>query len=72
MALVELGKFGFPEGEIVAGRLRSEGIEAITFDTGTHLVEGAFRLVPIRVMVDEDDVAAARAILATPAELPDF
>jgi hypothetical protein len=72
MALVELGKFGFPEGEIVAGRLRAEGIDAITFDTGTHLVEGGFRIVPVRVMVDEDDLAEAKAILASPAALPDF
>jgi hypothetical protein len=66
MALAELGRFGFPEGEIVAGRLRAAGIEAITFDTGTHLVEGGFRMVPVRVMVDEEDLAEARAILATP------
>lgn len=72
MALVELGKFGFPEGEIVAGRLRAEGIDALTFDTGTHLVEGGFRMVPIRVMVDEDDLAAARAILDTPPALLNF
>ncbi|MGN6375834.1 MAG: putative signal transducing protein [Sphingomonas sp.] len=66
MALVELGRFGFPEGELVAGRLRAAGIEAVTFDTGTHLVEGAFRMIPIRVMVDEDDLDEARAILAEP------
>lgn len=70
MALVELGKFGFPEGEIVAGRLRAEGIDAITFDTGTHLVEGGFRMVPVRVMVDEDDFAEARALLDQPPPDP--
>lgn len=63
MALVEFGRFGYPEGEIVAGRLQSEGIDAVVFDTGTHLVEGAFRFIPLRVMIDEDDLAAARRII---------
>lgn len=67
MALVELGRFGFPEGEIVAGRLRSEGIGAITFDAGTHVLEGGFPMAPVRVMVDEEDLAEARAIIARPA-----
>lgn len=64
MALVELGRYGFPEGEIVAGRLRAEGIEAVVFDVGTHLVEGAFRFIPLRVMVDDADLAAARLVIA--------
>ena len=72
MALVELGKFDYPEGEIIAGRLRAAGIDAITFDTAVHLALGAFRMVPVRVMVDEDDLAEARTILASPPPLPDF
>lgn len=66
MALVELGSYGFPEGEIVAGRLRAAGIEAITFDSGVHQALGGFLMVPVRVMVDDDDLDRARAILAAP------
>jgi hypothetical protein len=66
MALVELGKYDFPEGEIVAGRLRAAGIDAMTFDSAVHLALGGFRMVPVRVMIDEQDLDEARAILAEP------
>jgi hypothetical protein len=63
MSLVELGGFSYPEAHIIIGRLESEGIPAIAFDAGTHMIEGSFRLIPVRVMVDEDDLAAARKII---------
>jgi hypothetical protein len=74
MALVELGRYGFPEGEIIAGRLRAAGIDAVTFDSAVHQALGGFLMVPVRVMVDETDLAAARAILASPPDqdLPDY
>ncbi|MES2096619.1 MAG: DUF2007 domain-containing protein [Pseudomonadota bacterium] len=67
MSLVELGGYSYPEAHIIIGRLESEGIPAIAFDAGTHMAEGSFRLIPVRVMVDEDDLAAARAVLAQAA-----
>ena len=67
MSLAEVGAYSYPEAHIVIGRLESEGIPAIAFDSGTHLVEGSFRLIPVRVMVDEDDLATARRILAEAA-----
>lgn len=63
MSLVELGAYSYPEAHIVIGRLESEGIAAIAFDAGTHMAEGSFRLIPVRVMVDRDDLARARHIL---------
>ena len=63
MSLVELGGYSYPEAHIIVGRLESEGIPAIAFDAGTHMAEGSFRLIPVRVMVDEDDLALAQRLL---------
>ena len=67
MSLVELGGYSYPEAHIIIGRLESEGIPAIAFDAGTHMAEGSFRLIPVRVMVDDEDYAAARKLVETPA-----
>ena len=64
MALVELGRFARPEAYILVGRLESEDIPAIAFDAEMSLGEGSAFLIPVRVMVHEDDLAAARAIVA--------
>lgn len=63
MSLVELGRYSYPEAHIIVGRLESEGIPAIAFDAGTHMAEGSFRLIPVRVMVDEDDLVLAQRLL---------
>ena len=63
MALVELGRFERNEAYIIVGRLDSEGIDAIAFD-GDSNIYGNWLLIPVRVMVDEDDLAAASALLA--------
>lgn len=63
MSLVELGRFSRNETHILVGRLDSEGIPAIAFDGETSVGEGSWFLIPVRVMVDEDDLAAARALL---------
>lgn len=63
MSLVELGGYSYPEAHIIVGRLESEGIPAIAFDAGTHMAEGSFRLIPVRVMVDEDDLGLAQRLL---------
>jgi hypothetical protein len=66
MALVELGRFARIEAQMLVGRLESEGIPAIAFDGETSLAEGSWLLIPTRVMVDEDDLTAARAIAEHP------
>ena len=63
MALVELGRFARPEAHILVARLESEDIPAIAFDAEMSLGEGSAFLIPVRVMVDEDDLAVARAIV---------
>jgi hypothetical protein len=67
MALVELGRFDRQEAYIVQTRLESEGIMSFVFDAGASIADGSWLLIPVRVMVDDEDVAAARGLL----ELPD-
>ena len=63
MALVELTKFyNGMEAGVVRGRLAAEGIESFLFDFDTALEAVGF-LVPVRLMVDEDDLETARKIL---------
>jgi len=64
MSLVELGRFNRNEAHIIVGRLDSEGIDAIAFDGEASIGDGSYFLIPVRVMVDDEDLAAARAILA--------
>ena len=63
MSLVELGRYDRNLANILVGRLESEGIDAVAFDGGASVADGSWLLIPVRVMVDEDDEAAARAIL---------
>ncbi len=66
MALVLAASFfRVSEAEIVRGRLAAEGIEAILFDTGINLVEVGGGAAPVRLMVDEDDLADTLAVLAS-------
>lgn len=64
MSLVELGRFPRNEAHIVVARLEADGIPAIAFDGETSIGEGSWFLIPVRVMVDEDDLSAARAAIA--------
>ncbi|PZU80047.1 MAG: hypothetical protein DI530_06685 [Sphingomonas sp.] len=62
MALVELGRYDRNLANILVSRLEAEGIPALAFDGGASIADGSWLLIPVRVMVDEDDLAAARAI----------
>ncbi|HWK34782.1 putative signal transducing protein [Sphingomonas sp.] len=62
MSLVELGRYDRNLANILVGRLEAEGILAIAFDGGASIADGSWLLIPVRVMVDADDLAAARAI----------
>lgn len=64
MSLVELGRYDRNLAAIIVGRLESEGIDAIAFDGGSSIADGSYLLIPVRVMVDDDDLAAASAIVA--------
>ena len=63
MSLVELGRYSRNEALIIVGRLESEGIFAIAFDGDMSIGDGSYLLIPVRVMIDEDDLPEARAII---------
>ncbi len=63
MPLTELGRFPRVEAQIIVGRLESEDIPAVAFDGEASIGDGSWLLIPVRVMVDEDDLAAARRIV---------
>ncbi len=64
MALAELGRFDRNLAYIIVGRLASEDIPAIALDSEASIADGSYLLIPVRVMVDADDLPAARAIIA--------
>ena len=66
--LVELGRYADPMlGAIVRGRLEAAGIPAFCFDSGMNIAEGAPMLFQVRLMVLEEDLDEARAVLAEDA-----
>ena len=66
MALVELSKYyNVFEASLVQGRLEAEDIASVLFDTEMNW-GGLDGVVPVRLMVDEDDLKDAREILARP------
>ena len=67
MTFAELGRFNRNEAHILIGRLGSEGIDAVAFDGETSIGDGSYLFIPVRVMVSEADLAAARKIVADAA-----
>ena len=67
MSLVEIGRFDRNLAFIVIGRLESENIPAVAFDGNASIADGSALFIPVRVMVDDDDEAAARKIIADAA-----
>ncbi|KKI19281.1 DUF2007 domain-containing protein [Sphingomonas sp. ABOLG] len=63
MMLVELGRYDRNLASILAARLESEGIVALTFDAGASIADGSWLLIPVRLMVDEDDLDRARFVV---------
>jgi hypothetical protein len=63
--LVELDRYADATlAHIVRGRLEAAGIPAFCFDTGMNLAEGAPITFQARVMVLEDNLSEAKALLA--------
>ena len=64
MSLFEIGRFARNEAHMVIGLLDSAGILAVALDGNASIADGSSFFIPVRVMVDEEDVAAARSIIA--------
>jgi hypothetical protein len=64
MALAELAKYyNVFEASLVKARLEAEDIASVLFDTEMNW-GGLDGVVPVRLMVDEDDLGPARRIIA--------
>jgi len=61
--LVELGRFGGVEADIIVGRLASEGIDAVASGRGL----ASLYPLAVTVMVEQRDLTAARKIVADAA-----
>jgi len=66
MALVELGRFNYFEAQLLVSRLEADGIMAFAFDSGASIADGSRFLIPVRVMVDDEDLAAASIVRDMP------
>ena len=65
MALVELVRLpNGVEAELLRGRLESAGVHAVCFDTGMNIAESVGLMIPVRVMVLDEDLAEARSLMA--------
>lgn len=65
MALVELVRLSNgAEAELLRGRLESAGVHAICFDAGMNIAESVGLMIPVRIMVLDEDLAEAQALIA--------
>ena len=65
MALVELVRLpSGAEAELLRGRLESAGVHAVCFDAGMNIAESVGLLIPVRIMVLDEDLAEAQALIA--------
>ena len=65
MALVEAGSFyNGVEAAIAQSRLSADGIDSFIFDAEMNWGGGLHNVVPVRLMVEEEDEGLARQILA--------
>lgn len=70
--LVELDRYADSMlAQIVRGRLEASGIPAFCFDTSMSLAESMPLMLPIRLMVLTEDLAAAQALLEQDADIGD-
>jgi len=69
MALVEAAKFfNVFEASLARARLEAEDIPSILFDTEMNWGGVDLGVVPVRLMVDDEDLATAQRILAASPE----
>lgn len=65
MALVMAARFyTAAEAEMARAFLASAGLQSFVFDAGINLVELGGIAAPVRLMVDEDELEEALALLA--------
>ena len=69
MSLVELARYGLQlDADLARLMLEDEGIGAVVFDGQAHSFYGGFGLIPVRLMVLDEDYDEAFAILIADAK----
>ncbi|MBB5705058.1 DUF2007 domain-containing protein [Sphingopyxis panaciterrulae] len=64
MPLVELVRLpSGVEAELLRGRLESAGVPAVCFDAGMNIADSVGLMIPVRVMVLDEDLAEAQALM---------
>ena len=64
MALTELVRLpNGAEAELLRGRLESAGVHAVCFYAGMNIAESVGLMIPVRIMVLEEHLDDARALL---------
>lgn len=62
--LVELGRYpNAMEAAMVRGCLAAAGIDSVAFDGGMNIAESVGMVIPVRVLVHENDLDDAREAL---------
>ncbi len=65
MPLVELIRLpSGAEAELLRGRLESAGVSAVCFDAGMNIADSVGIMIPVRVMVLDEDLDEAKALMA--------
>jgi hypothetical protein len=65
VSLIELARYpNGMEAELVRGRLESAGVHAVCFDNGMNIAESVGLMIPVRIMVLDEDLADAQKLLA--------
>ena len=65
MSLVELVRMpNGMEAELLRGRIENAGIGAVCFDAGMNIAESVGLMIPVRIMVLDEDLDDATALLA--------
>ena len=67
MSLVEAARFSNSlDAGVARGRLEAEGLHCVLFDEGFSSAEGVGSFIPVRLMVLDEDLDAARGLLPQP------
>ena len=65
--LVEVGRYSNSlDAGVARSRLETEGLHCVLFDSGFSGVEAVGLFIPVRLMVLDEDLEEARAILNLP------
>jgi hypothetical protein len=51
------------DAELLRGRLENAGVHAVCFDAGMNIAESVGIMIPVRVMVLDEDLAEAQTLL---------